>query len=198
MSYLIRGIINKDEAYSQRLADGYSWHQFLWKLFPGMDGKERPFLFRIDEKENFFQCYILSDIKTSLPDWGKWDLKEVSDAFLNRNVYKFQLKANPTKRLSIKDGKDDGKRVGIYTQDELKEWLIRKSEQSGFNAVNFSISAPISEFFNRKDMKNKLNRIDFEGVLEVTEREKFKHAFYNGIGSAKSMGFGMLIIQATS
>jgi CRISPR-associated protein Cas6/Cse3/CasE subtype I-E len=45
-------------------------------------------------------------------------------------------------------------------------------------------------------MKNKLNRVDYEGVLEVTDREKFRHAFYNGIGSAKSMGFGMLIIQA--
>jgi len=119
MNYLTRGIINKDDAYSQKLADGYSWHQFLWKLFPGMNGKDRPFLFRIDEKENSFQVYLLSDTKALLPDWGKWETKEVSDAFLNHSVYKFQLKSNPTKRLSIKDGKDDGKRVGLYTQDEL-------------------------------------------------------------------------------
>jgi CRISPR system Cascade subunit CasE len=37
--------------------------------------------------------------------------------------------------------------------------------------------------------------VRFQGVLEVTNREEFKKAFTQGIGSAKGFGFGMLVIQ---
>lgn len=194
MKYLTRIMIEKDEALSLGLIDGYAWHQAFWKAFPGHDGEKRSFLFRVDEKEKFFQSYLLSELPVIKPDWGHWESKEITSGFLVHKKYLFQLRANPTKRIG-KDV-DKGKRIGIYKEEDLKAWFLRKAEQSGFKSANFAVSKPIAEFFRKKEPKqNKLSRVDFEGILEVVDKEKFKEAFNEGIGSAKSLGFGMLIIQ---
>ena len=194
MKYLTRITVDKRDALAQGTGDAYDWHQALWKAFPGHDGEERTFLFRVDENEGHFQAFLLSDLPVSLLAWGKWETKEISESFLSHSTYRFRLRANPTKRSNKGDNK--GKGVGLYKEEEIKDWLARKAELSGFKTANFTVSKPVSDFFNKKGVKeNKLNRVDFEGVLEVVDREKFKTAFNDGIGSAKSLGFGMLIIQ---
>ncbi len=194
MRYLTRITADKRDVLSQGISDPYDWHQALWKAFPGHDGEERSFLFRVEEKEKCFQIFLLSEIPVSNPDWGKWETKEISESFLSHSSYHFKLRANPTKRSNNGDNK--GKRVGLYKEEELKEWLTRKAEQSGFKMENFAVAKPVNEFFSKKGATgNKLNRVDFEGLLEVVDKEKFKTAFCEGIGSAKSLGFGMLIIQ---
>jgi CRISPR system Cascade subunit CasE len=37
--------------------------------------------------------------------------------------------------------------------------------------------------------------MEFTGVLQVTNHEKFRDAFTNGIGSGKAFGFGMLALS---
>ena len=37
--------------------------------------------------------------------------------------------------------------------------------------------------------------VRFRGRLQVTDRERFIHAFHHGIGSAKAFGYGMLLLQ---
>lgn len=193
MRYLTRIEIGKKEAFAKSLVDPYSWHQALWKAFPGQDDEKRSFLFRTDEKETDLQIYLLSELRISQQNWGNWQTKKISQNFLEYIRYRFQLRANPTKRLGI--GNDKGKRVGIYKEDKLREWFLRKSEQSGFKSHKFAVSKPMTDYFNKKGRKNKLNRVDFQGILEVTDKDKFKTAFYSGIGSAKSLGYGMLILQ---
>lgn len=194
MKHLTRIKIDKDEASDIGLIDPYDWHKALWKAFPCHDGEKRSFLFRVDEKERFLQAYLLSELPVIKPAWGFWEPKEIVPGFLEHRRYVFQLRANPTKRI----GKDidKGKRVGIYKEEDLKTWFMRKAEQSGFKSAKFAVSKPIAEFFRKKESRqNKLSRVDFEGILEVVDKEKFKAAFNSGIGSAKSLGFGMLIIQ---
>lgn len=193
MHYLTKIEVEKQEAFSRQISDPYSWHQALWKSFPGQDGKKRSFLFRVDEKETDFIIHILSELPVSAQNWGIWQTKEVGAQFLNHGQYRFQLRANPTMRLG--SGKDRGKRVGIYKDEDLKNWFLRKSQQSGFSSEDFIISNKQSDYFNKKGRSNKLNRIDFQGILEVTDEERFVTAFNTGIGSAKSLGFGMLVLQ---
>lgn len=193
MRYLTRIEISKEEAFANSLVDPYSWHQALWKAFPGQDDEKRSFLFRVDEKEIYMQIYLLSELQISQQNWGNWQTKEISRDFLEYSYYNFQIRSNPTKRLGA--GDDKGKRVGIYKEDNLREWFLRKAEQSGFKSQSFAVSKPITDYFNKKGGKNKLNRVDFQGILEVKDKDKFKTAFYSGIGSAKSLGYGMLILQ---
>jgi len=193
MRYLTRIELRKEDAFANSLVDPYSWHQAIWKAFPGQDDEKRSFLFRVDEKEIYMQIYLLSELQISQQNWGNWQAKEISRDFLEYSRYRFQLRANPTKRLGV--GNDKGKRVGIYKEDNLREWFLRKAEQSGFQSRSFAVSKPITDYFNKKGEKNKLNRVDFQGILEVTDKDKFKTAFHTGIGSAKSLGYGMLILQ---
>jgi CRISPR system Cascade subunit CasE len=193
LKYLTKIEVGKDEAFSLGLSDSYSWHQILWKAFPGHHGEKRFFLFRVDEKETFFLLYLLSQFEVSLLDWGAFQTKKIGDEFLTHSHYRFQLKANPTKRLARGNGK--GKRVGIYKEEDLKQWFLRKAEQSGFYSDDFVASQPISDYFNKKGRRNKLNRVDFQGVLKVTDNEMFKTTFNTGIGSAKSLGYGMIVLQ---
>lgn len=193
MKYLTRITADKRDILSQGISDLYDWHQALWKAFPGHDGERRSFLFRVDEKEKCFQIFLLSKLPVSKPNWGYWETKEISDSFLSHDKYRFKLRANPTKKSNKGDNK--GKRVGLYKEAELQGWLERKASQAGFKTENFAVTKPVNEFFTKKgEKKNKLNRVDFEGILEVIDRKKFKTAFNEGIGSAKSLGFGMLII----
>ncbi len=38
------------------------------------------------------------------------------------------------------------------------------------------------------------NSILYEGILQVADHEKFKDVLFNGIGSGKSFGFGLLSV----
>jgi CRISPR system Cascade subunit CasE len=194
MKYLTRIIVDKKEVASLELFDNYCWHKALWKAFPGHNDDERSFLFRIDDKQTCFQVYLLSELPVTPPAWGHWVTKKISSAYIDYKKYLFQLRVNPTKRIG-KDV-DKGKRVGIYKEEDLKVWLTRKAEQAGFIIANFAVSKPITEYFRKNGSKqNKVSRVDFDGILEVVDKEKFKKAFNDGLGSAKSLGYGMLILK---
>lgn len=192
MKYLTRITLGKSQAAYLQLKDAYAWHQKLWEAFPGQDGKERDFLFRIDDVKRDFVVLMLSPVKPTIPNWGYWESKKIADSFLEYNTYRFQLKANPTMRRN-----QDRRRLGIYQEDLLQQWIKRKADQNGFDIGNneLVISAPIDEFFVKKSRRGKHVAVDFKGTLSVTDRAAFVKAFTNGIGSAKAFGFGMLMLQ---
>jgi CRISPR system Cascade subunit CasE len=174
------------------LWDSYAWHQAIWDIFPGREHKKRDFLFRLDSMRNNTRLLLLSPVPPILPEWGEGSTKKISSAFLGHNAYQFQLKANPVKRL-----RETGKRVGIYCEEELVNWIHRKGETGGFEIFQeyLNVSPPMAEYFNRNGRKGKHISVDFSGVLQVRNPQHFENAFYNGIGPAKAFGFGMLMLQ---
>lgn len=192
MSCLSRILVHKQEAAQADLRDSYAWHQALWKAFPGKDGQTRDFLFRIDAEHPDFRVLLLSREEPVAPTWGRWQTKPVANTFLEHETYRFQLKANPTMRRSA-----DKRRLGIYAEDRLREWMARKAEQNGFAvaAETLLVGAPIEEAFVREKRRGKHLAVDFRGVLRVADRAAFKQAFHAGIGSAKSFGFGLLMLE---
>ena len=53
-------------------------------------------------------------------------------------VLAFRLRANPTKRLSAGNRKK-GKRVGLYSEEEQAEWIVRKAKLGGFEVARLTI-----------------------------------------------------------
>ena len=49
--------------------------------------------------------------------------------------------------------------------------------------------------FRRQERTGTHAGVRFRGRLQVTDRERFIHAFHHGIGSAKAFGYGMLLLQ---
>jgi len=192
MNYLSQIILHKQEAVRYRLRDSYAWHRVLWDTFPGRNGDSRQFLFRIDDHHPYFRVLLLSPYRPVIPGWGQWECRDVSATFLNHKKYRFQLKANPTMRRV-----SDRRRIGIYAEPRLRDWITRKANNHGFSIEpnTITLSTPIDEVFFRDGHRGKHVSVDFRGVLRVTAPDVFRLTFQKGIGAAKAFGFGLLMLD---
>lgn len=192
MSILSQVVVNKSDAARHCLCDAYAWHKLLWKSFPDRDRQDRHFLFRIDDAGRDFRILLLSGSLPEATMLGPWSSKSIRPSFLDHDAYQFQLKANPTMRRS-----SDRRRLGIYDEERLRQWMANKAVKSGFAVQGNSllVGSPVDETFVRNQKRGKHVCVDFQGVLQVKDRPVFKQVFESGIGSAKSFGYGMLMLQ---
>ncbi|MBT8339580.1 MAG: type I-E CRISPR-associated protein Cas6/Cse3/CasE [Desulfatitalea sp.] len=192
MSYLSQFIVTQKATRDFKLWDSYAWHRTIWNLFPGMEDENRDFLFRVDAFHTHTRLLLLSPSPPRLPEWGAGRTKQIRDNFLHHGTYRFQVKANPTRRL-----KESRKRIGLRADEDLRKWLTRKGEIAGFavSPSRLSIQPPMDAYFTREGKKGKHISVDFSGILKVTDRHRFQDAFYTGIGTAKAFGYGMLMLQ---
>lgn len=200
MSYLTQAFLDYETAARLKMRDAYDWHQLVWQAFPGRDGQPRDFLTRIDrrERERRFRLLVVSPEPPVRPaGWSEspdaWQTREISEAFLSRGRYRFQLRANPTKRDSA-----SRKRLPLRTPEEQLDWLRRKAAQSGFAVEEDSLRIlPEGREWFRVEKRGHAgvhHAVEFEGCLTVTDPALFKTAFGKGIGSAKGFGFGLLAL----
>ena len=108
MSWLAKITIDYHLAYKRRFSDNYAWHRAAWQAFPGQDGKAREYLTRLDyrDKTKMFELLLLAHSQPIRPDWCpefSWQLAKVHSEFLNYQFYRFDLKANPTRKIAKLD-----------------------------------------------------------------------------------------------
>jgi len=143
------------------------------------------------------------------PDWAEslnWKVNPVRENFPFHHHYLFDLLANPTKRDKERDAwngrEPKRRRFNLKTPEEHEAWLVRKAEEHGFRLASDSENRPLIDFDPRRDYaftyrdRSLGNHVGarYHGVLEVIDRKKFAAAFKYGIGSAKSFGFGLLLL----
>jgi CRISPR system Cascade subunit CasE len=147
-------------------------------------------------------------------------VKELPSSFLSHRYYAFDIRANPTKCVDQQnaDGnivlrrngkRTKGKRIPIVKPDDLRAWLVRKAQvrcydektkvaiPGGFRIVEkrpLEISPMVENHFHRKTDSAYHGGVQFRGVLEVTDRERFIDTYQSGLGSAKGFGFGLLLL----
>lgn len=206
MNYVARMILTKDLAAKQKLFGVYDWHKAAWELFPDMPNADREFLFRLDESEEEFQLTVASKHKPRHSPWcpeDDWLCYQIPPEYFNRQQYLFMLRVNPTRTTrknldETRREKKHGRHEAVLKMPELREWFIKKSGQCGFRALDqpkLDISPPVFHRLEKDGYNGTIIGVDFKGALEVTNRELFKTAFENGIGRARSFGFGLLILK---
>ena len=125
-------------------------------------------------------------------------------------VLAFRLRANPTRKIDTKTGADrrrrNGKRVELRGEEAQLEWLRRKSEQAGFQVLSVRADpyVPNVRAIHGTKATGKrpgtaatrltLASVLFEGMLRVTNTEKFRRALEQGVGTGKAYGFGLLSV----
>jgi CRISPR system Cascade subunit CasE len=200
MSYLTQGFLDYKTAARLGLRDVYDWHQLVWRAFPGQDGQQRDFLTRLDrrERERRLRLLVVSPRAPVRPtDWPAveedWQTREITASFFAHHYYRFQLRANPTKRDNMTK-----KRLPLRTFEEQRTWLARKAEQSGFAVAEEALRiVPEGREWFQIEKRNRSgfhHAVEFEGVLAVRDRALFQSAFAKGVGSAKAFGFGLLAL----
>lgn len=131
---------------------------------------------------------------------------------------RFRLRANATEKQGtsmkserVAGARRNGRRVPL-SEHELVSWLTHKGAVGGFRPLEVAArrgDAPVPAVralrgFDvhgwRKDSEGATaHRLSFspalfDGLLEVTEAEKFRHVLEHGVGPAKGYGFGLLSI----
>lgn len=205
MTWLTRLELDKEAMEKQEIYDSYAWHQAAWNCFPEDADAKRDFLTRIDMKQNTICLLIVSERKPCRPSWcaeNQFLCITIAESFLEQKLYRFDLLANPTRKLKTYteagERKKNGSRVGVITQEEQRSWLESKGTQHGFcllQGENILIDSANNQPFLRKAQSGVHVAVRFRGILQVTNSQLFKEAFMKGIGSAKSFGFGMVLLQ---
>ncbi|WP_428939780.1 type I-E CRISPR-associated protein Cas6/Cse3/CasE [Fontivita pretiosa] len=129
--------------------------------------------------------------------------------------FEFRLLANPTRRPPLtkeqwKKKKLAGEHVkrprqqltwspGEDPKKVLGQWLQARAKRAGFKLVDDKLRiSRVGYVYIRKgspdDKSQRLRSVLYEGLLEVTDRDRFWRALQSGIGPAKAFGFGLLSI----
>lgn len=223
MSWLVKMEVDAGTVGAAGIMDNYAWHKRLWECFPEAPESQRDFLTRVDQLEGACRIWVLAWRKPSCPPWcptENFAFKEIAPLFFTHRHYAFDLRANPVKTLVQRglngetlyrpDGKrKHGKRVPLVKWDELRSWLVRKGAvrcrdprtgqdiHGGFRIVEekpLEISPMVASYFRKRGQGGYHGGVQFRGILEVTDREKFIETYYSGVGSAKGFGFGLLLL----
>jgi len=218
--YLSRLILNpRSRQVQHELADPYELHRTVCKAFPNANYKDNEpsgILFRLDLHPRTRIPTLLVQSRQQ-PNWdflsaekkdyllGENDLPlEIKNpAFTELNlklhsgqVLAFRLRANPTVKKD-REGKAQGRRVGLIHEADQEKWIKRKLESAGAALVNVDI---VNEQFTRgklfkeheKDKRMNFLSVQFDGVLQIKDKDKLVNTIFTGFGSAKGLGFGLL------
>jgi CRISPR system Cascade subunit CasE len=102
--------------------------------------------------------------------------------------YRFLLLANPTVCRK-------GKRLALLQQNEQTAWIERQGERHGFFVQSLVVRG--HDLLNRSSAEKSpisVQRVCFEGFLEVRKTATFAQALVAGIGPAKAFGCGLLSV----
>jgi CRISPR system Cascade subunit CasE len=206
------------------LADCYAMHRQLLLAFPNVGGLPDArdhfgVLYRVEAASNRVDLLIQS---STAPDWSRLPdgyfrdssiaIKRVDPLYAvitEGQHLVFRLRANPTKRISDRNTTQDerwrGKRVDLRREEDQLKWLDEKGKQSGFALLAVRTQAghnPIADVRATGTADRVISRshhltfasVTFEGRLRVTDPDAFRQALWQGIGSGKAFGFGLLSI----
>lgn len=205
------------------LADPYQLHATLCRAFGPPDRKcEGEFLWRL-EPETDSSGYPRALVQSrTIPDWSgvgvkDWlagadpaiNLKERLrlDALKGGQRFRFRLRANPCVTRN-------GKRLGLLRLLDQEMWIERKGQLHGFSLPKLApfdlsylsgerVDVRVSQEQMLQGKQHDGNAIRvfsvlYDGILAVTEPNRFRDALETGIGHGKTMGLGLLSVAPLS
>lgn len=202
------------------LSDPYQLHSTLCRAFSDPDHKcpDSEFLWRLEPEINSNGCSYILVQSRSRSDWTRigvqgWiakadppiDLKErLKLASLKTGQrFRFRLRANPCVSR-------DGKRQGLMRVEEQESWVERKGKQHGFSLPHLASFYCSESSLERVDVRIaheqmlrgkqhsgnaiRIFSVLYDGILTITEPDRFMDALQSGIGHGKVMGLGLLSV----
>ena len=176
------------------IQDYQLFHRAVMQLF-GTKRSDNNVLFRYNSKTA--NLYILSKCKPNLQFLPKCftllaqrDMTSWEENIENGQYYRFDILVNPIKT-------SENKRFFLREEKDRRAWLSRKAEQSGFNLEQVREGVPNTiKGVHTKDKGASFSfqSVGYQGILRVTDKEKFRSAWENGIGKEKAYGQGLLML----
>lgn len=131
------------------------------------------------------KSHLVGEFDISFDDIHIYDYSTRLNNMTEKNVCDFMLIGNPVY-------KQDGRRLPIKDKEGCVKWLFDKSNNLGFIIRDIDTSY-IAPYIGKNNIK--LNTVQFNGVLEITDSTLFKNTILTGIGHEKGFGFGLLWVE---
>ncbi len=196
--------------------DGYAAHQLLWGLFPNRGKKTRDFLYYKQEGGGLPFFLIISQDRPVENEALEVSTKDFLPKLNAGDRLAFSLQANPV--ISRKEGEKSIRHdvlmdvkyrlkeknlslaeINSASEKAAKEWLIAQGERTGFSCSLESISIDgykKHSFYKKKSaVPIKFSSIRYEGILSVTDPEKFVDMLKKGLGKSKAFGCGLMLVR---
>ena len=167
-------------------------------------------LWRIDQINNKQYLLIVSNNKPDLKKLEKYGVKGSAstknyDAFLaslQEGMHaKFRVKLNAVKSLSDRTTHPKRGKVVVVTFKDLPSFFMECANANGFSInpeqIRITTSKELFQHYGEDKMSHvhmTLAAATFDGILTITDLEKFKKALMCGMGKKKAYGFGMLTV----
>ena len=201
--YLSKLYVNiADRKIVYHLDDADFWHKkimdgFLDNLEPCSDARKKlGILFRKEESDKGIIIYVQSLIA---PNWyGKsWvknaevkNIDNIIDSFRVGKFINFNLLCTPYYT------DEETKKIKCFSRKEDKiNWLREKEDYNGFKlhiCENVYCKQVLRNIGGNKNVSLYLTNL--QGVIEITDVDKFVEFYKEGVGRQKSYGAGMLML----
>ncbi|MDN2487886.1 type I-E CRISPR-associated protein Cas6/Cse3/CasE [Kosakonia sacchari] len=187
-----------------KITDTYSLHRVVYSLFPDVrsenekNGHTQSGIVFADQGGDFSgrKVLIVSDRQPAEQvdgQYGKVESRPISASFLDYPRYRFKVQVNP-----VRKDKQSGKRVAVKGRTDTAQWFLQRALQSwGFEVDPHTLQIDVIEVLKFKDKAERqvtLGKAHIQGLLTVTDRQRFRNSFQNGIGKGRAFGCGLLQI----
>lgn len=215
-------LVNAQQLAQTLLQDTYREHQALWQLFDTDPDASRDFLYRQVIENGRIKYYVLSE-RQPVDRSGMWLVdtpKRYDPKLVKGQKLFFTLRANPVVTVVTTEGKklrhdvvmNTKKQMGFDTlppvdrpllqqliQDSCMPWLQARAESNGFSIEPDQVVVDgyqqHESFAKQQKRSVRYSTVDFQGILTVTDPERFRKALFSGIGKAKAFGCGLLLVK---
>ena len=115
--------------------------------------------------------------------------------------WQFRLTANPTKSCARAGQPETRGKVFAHSTVEYQEkWLLDRAEKHGFRLTEDSFAVTASRWLRfakggGRGRPVSLLSVTYEGVLQVTDEERFRDLLINGLGRGKAYGLGLMTVM---
>lgn len=151
--------------------------------------REKPFLRQIQRQFGLLNRPNAGDSK---------DYQPFLDRLSKGQYWRFRLRANPVVSVAAKELDVRGKVHAHVTQEQQKQWLVKRSSDYGFSLEpdNFDVVHTAWQQFSKGGRQPVVIRTAaFEGFLQVNEADLLRAGLTQGIGRGKAYGCGLLTLM---
>lgn len=184
-----------------------AYHNWVEQCFPEEieDNVRSRKLWRIDSLNGRNYLIIVSATRPQLRVMENYGVSETAvckpyENYLNAlqtgTRMRFRVSLNPVVSIA-NEGSERGKvRSLVGVQNQMK-FLMDRSEKNGFklNEDEFYVAGQSYETLQKTGLKTeKFLKVEYEGVLTITDIEVFRQTLINGFGKKKAYGCGLLTV----
>jgi len=196
--------LSRADIKTLKVTDAYSLHRVVYDLFTDVRSEAEkqasmPSGILYADKGGDFssrQILLLSERMPKQPEHGELLIKPIPPGFLEHDCYRFEVTINPTRRENA-----TGRLVPVKGREAVEQWFIAKAPISwGFQVdpLTLQVLNQCVRQFDKKGHRVTQGSATLQGNFTVTDREKFKTSFQQGIGRGRAFGFGLLQVVPIS